>query len=74
MIPHLHHCSWSGPEAEWIALVCLHSGRFTRAQFCAFFQCRRNWVLRFVRQLLDRRQAVEEPLGGLPTTRPCRAS
>ena len=25
---------WTGREAEWIALVCLHSGVFTRAQFC----------------------------------------
>ena len=74
MIPHLRHrdlqlerCGWRGPEAEWIALVCLHSGRF-----CTFFQCRRNRALRFVERLLDRRQAVEEPLDGLPTTRPCR--
>ena len=22
---------WTGREAEWIALVCLHSGVFTRA-------------------------------------------
>ena len=35
MIPHLRHrelqlerCGWRGPEAEWIALVCLHSGLF----------------------------------------------
>ena len=76
MIPHLRHrelqlerYGWSGPEAEWIALVCRHSGLFTRAQFCAYFQCRRNRALRFVRRLLDRRQAVEEPLDGLPTTR-----
>ena len=28
---------WTGREAEWIALVCLHSGVFTRAQFCHYF-------------------------------------
>ena len=28
---------WTGQEAEWIALVCLHSGVFTRAQFCQYF-------------------------------------
>ena len=27
---------WTGREAEWIALVCLHSGVFTRAQFCQY--------------------------------------
>ena len=29
---------WTGREAEWIALVCLHSGVFTRAQFCHYFE------------------------------------
>ena len=33
---------WIGREAEWIALVCLHSGVFTRAQFCHYFEVRRN--------------------------------
>ena len=28
---------WTGREAEWIALVCLHSGVFIRAQFCRYF-------------------------------------
>ena len=27
---------WKGSEAEWIALVCLHSGVFTRAQFRSY--------------------------------------
>ena len=43
MIAHLHDrekslepFGWTGREAEWIALVCLHSGVFTRAQFCHF--------------------------------------
>ena len=31
---------WTGREAEWIALVCLHSGVFTRAQFCHYFEVR----------------------------------
>ena len=38
---------WTGREAEWIALVCLHSGVFTRAQFCHYFEARRNAALRF---------------------------
>ena len=33
---------WTGREAEWIALVCLHSGVFTRAQFCHYFDADRN--------------------------------
>ena len=82
MIPHLRNrerslqpLGWSGPEAEWIALVCLHSGLFTRAQFCAYFNCRPNRAFRFVRRLLQRRHAVEERVSGLTTTtRPCRIS
>ena len=35
----LEPLGWTGPDAEWIALVCLHSGVFTRAQFCHYFQC-----------------------------------
>ena len=50
---------WIGREAEWIALVCLHSGVFTRAQFCHYFEVRRNAAHRIVRTLIDRRVAVE---------------
>ena len=52
---------WTGREAEWIALVCLHSGVFTRAQFCFYFEgAFRNRAERFVRALVDRRMAVED--------------
>ena len=52
-----------GREAEWIALVCLHSGVFTRAQFCYFFDgAARIRALRFVRDLVDRELAVEYAL------------
>ena len=34
----LEQFGWTGREAEWIALVCLHSGVFTRAQFCHYFE------------------------------------
>ena len=44
---------------EWIALVCLHSGVFTRAQFCFYFDSRRNRATRFVQALFDRGAAVE---------------
>ena len=55
----LEPLGWTGQDAEWIALVCLHSGVFTRAQFCHYFDARRNRALRFVQMLLDRKQAVE---------------
>ena len=50
---------WTGREAEWIALVCLHSGVFTRAQFCHYFDTHRVRAFRFVKMLLARKQAVE---------------
>ena len=50
---------WTGREAEWIALVCLHSGVFTRAQFCHYFNTQRMTALRFVKALVDRRVGVE---------------
>ena len=68
MIQHLHDREKSlepfgltGREAEWVTLVCLHSGVFTRAQFCYFFDgVRRNRASRFVRDLLDRGLGVED--------------
>ena len=33
---------WTGRKAEWIALVCLHSGVFTRPQFCHYFDADRK--------------------------------
>ena len=55
---------WTCREAEWIALVCLHSGVFTRAQFCYFFDALsdRKRAFRFVRDLVDRGLAVEDAL------------
>ena len=55
----LETLGWTGQDAEWIALVCLHSGVFTRAQFCHYFDARRNRALRFVQTLIDRKAAVE---------------
>ncbi len=71
MIEHVHDreksfepFGWKGREAEWIALVCLHSGVFTRAQFCYFFDAvsDRKRAFRFVRDLVDRGLAVEDAL------------
>ena len=55
----LEPLGWTGREAEWIALVCLHSGVFIRAQFCHYFEARRNAAHRIVRTLIERREAVE---------------
>ncbi|MDE2806539.1 MAG: hypothetical protein OXN18_15460 [Gemmatimonadota bacterium] len=57
---------WRGRDAEWIALVCLHSGVFVRSQFCHHYQCDRATALRFVRRLTDARTAKQHPL---PDTR-----
>ena len=55
----LEQFGWTGREAEWIALVCLHSGVFTRAQFCFYFDTHRVHAYRFVKTLMDRGEAVE---------------
>ena len=56
----LEALGWTGDDAEWIALVCLHSGVFTRAQFCQYFDTtNRVRAQRFVKTLIDRKQAIE---------------
>ena len=51
----LEPLGWTGQDAEWIALVCLHSGVFTRAQFCQYFDTtNRVRAQRFVKALIDR--------------------
>ncbi len=81
MIEHLHDrektlepFGWKGREAEWVALVCLHSGVFTRTQWCHYFNDpHRVASTRFVRTLLDRGHAVEYALPNHPGgARVCR--
>ena len=81
MIEHLHDrekklepFGWTGREAEWIALVCLHSGLFTRAQFCFYFEgARRKRAWRFVHELVESGLAVEYALPKHPGgARVCR--
>ena len=91
MIEHLHDrekalesFGWRGREAEWIALVCLHSGVFTRTQFCFHFDrsekekevtAMRKRSERFVRSLVERDAAVEYALPNHPGgARACRIS
>ena len=80
MIPHLQGrekklepFGWTGEEAEWVALVCLHSGVFTRSQFQFHFRARPNRAFRFVQRLVARRFAVEEsvPAVGGTSTKVC---
>ena len=52
---------WTGRQAEWIALVCLHSGVFTRAQLEACLRIDRWKAFRFVRALTEQGLAREEP-------------
>ena len=53
---------WTGREAEWLALVALHSGAFTRAQCGVYFQAGddRKRLLRFVRALIEKQLAIED--------------
>ena len=59
---------WTGREAEWLALVCLHSGVFTRAQYCYRFDVVRSTAGRFVARLVEAGIAAEQPHLALRTT------
>ena len=82
MIPHLRGrekdlepFGWSPEDTEWVAMVCLNSGVFTRAQYSAFFNAHPQQAARFVQSLVARRLAVEEPIPVIPPqnrTRACR--
>ena len=66
---------WSPQDAEWVAMVCLHSGIFTRSQYMAYFDAHPEQARRFVQSLVDLRLAVEEPIPVLHRenrTRACR--
>lgn len=72
MVPHLKgrekvlaEFGWKGRHAEWIALVCLHSGVFIRAQFCFHLNVGEVRALRFVRALIQHGVAAEDPAPGI---------
>ena len=83
-IPHLagrvetlEALGWTGAEAEWLALVCLHSGVFTRAQYCHHLGVgrRASATQRFVRRLVEEGLAAEHPIPGVRTkARLCHVS
>ena len=63
----LEPLGWSGRKAEWIALVALHTGVFTRSQWCHFFGgAHPEGARRFVRALLDKQLAIEDERPMLP--------
>ena len=60
----LRRFGWTGREAEWVALACLHSGVFTRDQLSAHLRIDRFKALRFVRTMTGQGLAAEETLHG----------
>ena len=63
----LEPLGWSGRKAEWIALVALHTGVFTRSQWCHFFAgAHPEQARRFVRALIDKKLAIEDDRLMLP--------
>ena len=59
----LEPLGWTGRQAEWIALACLHSdGVFSRAQLAFYLQMSRWQALRFVQALVRKGLAAEDTL------------
>ena len=56
----LEEFGWTGRHAEWIALVCLHSGVFTRAQWCTFLRDHPEQARRGVHALIEQGLARED--------------
>ena len=56
---------WTGERAAWIALVCLHSGAFTRAQCARFLDAHPEQVRRVVHALIAQGLAAEETVPGI---------
>ena len=61
---------WTGRRAKRIALACLHSGVFTRAQWTRFLGCHTEKVRRAVHALIAQGVAAEENVPGI--SRVCR--
>jgi len=49
----LRGLGWTEREADWLTLVCLHSGVFTRSQFQARYGLSKQTASRFARTLLQ---------------------
>jgi len=61
---NLAEFGWTEREAEWIALVCLHSGCFLRSQMCRYLQIDRREASTLVRSIVANGFAVETKLPG----------
>ncbi|MDE0652229.1 MAG: hypothetical protein OXI26_01055 [bacterium] len=68
----LRGLGWTRRQADWLALVCLHSGVFTRSQYQARYDVTAGRATRFVRALVDagvaRDAALLDRQGGRPTS------
>ena len=49
----LRGLGWTDRQADWLTLVCLHSGVFTRSQYQARYKVTAGPATRFVRALMD---------------------
>ena len=63
---NLAQFGWTAGKAEWIALVCLHSGCFLRSQMCRYLQIDRHAACKLVRSIVDQGFAVEVQLKDHP--------
>ena len=61
---NLAQFGWTAGKAEWIALVCLHSGSFLRSQMCRYLQIDRHAACKLVGSIVARGFAVEVRLSG----------
>ena len=66
----LRGLGWTAREADWLALVCLHSGVFTRSQYQARYGLSRQTASRFARTLLQTGIARETRLPDRRAYRP----
>ncbi len=53
---------WTGRDAAWLALACLHSGVFLRSQYMAYRGCTTKSAHRFVDRLLGAQAGHQHPL------------
>lgn len=66
----LRGLGWTKREADWLALVCLHSGVFTRSQYQARYRLSKQTASRFARTLLKAGIARETRLPDRRAYRP----
>ena len=72
---NLAQFGWTAQQAEWVALVCLHSGCFLRSQLCFYLQIPRKAASRLSQSIVAGGFAVEVQLSTHPgTPHLCRIS